>query len=347
MYVGGLKLRRSLARAIRENFLTKVRAATAQLGLPAPEKIPTGKDVDIERLRAASMLQITDLWAAVKAHDSTQNNDFIAGMIWHDVVWAEIGCPAFVLSQGLTASLLLTDPMPRPPEEFKLPFEAIQVILPPEVPLDFIIRGETTRANGLAAVWLPMWKRRDQLDRYMAAKEPREVLAAVEMANVGNMLYSEIQSRDGHVFHFIDPPTLVADAEWLAGSPQAFLDHGDKEAMALKNRLLLNLFDYIECDHGQAELALAMRQRFQRERTIHLGRDIHLPSPGKFLRSLSTDRLWSIEHRYMVRGHWRMQPHGPDRSLRKRIWILPFWKGPADAQAAIDRNYRTEEAISS
>jgi hypothetical protein len=32
--------------------------------------------------------------------------------------------------------------------------------------------------------------------------------------------------------------------------------------------------------------------------------------------------------RWMVRGHWRLQPYGPRRSLRKPRWIDPYVKGP-------------------
>lgn len=35
-------------------------------------------------------------------------------------------------------------------------------------------------------------------------------------------------------------------------------------------------------------------------------------------------------HRFIVRGFWREQPYGPNRSLRRRQWIPPFVKGPAD-----------------
>lgn len=38
----------------------------------------------------------------------------------------------------------------------------------------------------------------------------------------------------------------------------------------------------------------------------------------------------NYSHRWMVRGHWRLQPHGPERSLRKPIWIDPYVKGPED-----------------
>ncbi len=34
---------------------------------------------------------------------------------------------------------------------------------------------------------------------------------------------------------------------------------------------------------------------------------------------------------WLVRGHWRNQACGEARSVRRRIWIQPFWKGPLDA----------------
>jgi hypothetical protein len=35
-------------------------------------------------------------------------------------------------------------------------------------------------------------------------------------------------------------------------------------------------------------------------------------------------------HRFIVRGFWRDQAYGPNHSLRRRQWIPPFVKGPAD-----------------
>lgn len=39
--------------------------------------------------------------------------------------------------------------------------------------------------------------------------------------------------------------------------------------------------------------------------------------------------IW--HHRWIVRGHWRMQPHGQGRQQRRPVWIAPFVKGPEDA----------------
>ena len=33
----------------------------------------------------------------------------------------------------------------------------------------------------------------------------------------------------------------------------------------------------------------------------------------------------------LVRGHWRQQPHGPGRALRRAQWLEPFWRGAEDA----------------
>lgn len=37
-------------------------------------------------------------------------------------------------------------------------------------------------------------------------------------------------------------------------------------------------------------------------------------------------------HRWIVQGHWRNQPHGPGRTLRRLQWIAPYTKGPADGE---------------
>lgn len=37
---------------------------------------------------------------------------------------------------------------------------------------------------------------------------------------------------------------------------------------------------------------------------------------------------WKIRKRFTVRGHWRQQPYGPGRTLRRNQWIEPYWKGP-------------------
>lgn len=37
----------------------------------------------------------------------------------------------------------------------------------------------------------------------------------------------------------------------------------------------------------------------------------------------------SVQH--VVRGHWKNQPHGELNAHRKRIWVVPYWRGPDGA----------------
>lgn len=40
-------------------------------------------------------------------------------------------------------------------------------------------------------------------------------------------------------------------------------------------------------------------------------------------------------HRWVVSGHWRNQPYGPDREMRRRQWIPSYTKGPDGAPLMI------------
>ncbi len=46
---------------------------------------------------------------------------------------------------------------------------------------------------------------------------------------------------------------------------------------------------------------------------------------------------------FLVRGHWRAQAYGPKASLRKTIWVEPFWKGPEDTRVLL-RTHQAEAA---
>jgi len=61
--------------------------------------------------------------------------------------------------------------------------------------------------------------------------------------------------------------------------------------------------------------------------------------PGLRMLSLATgasqtlaqaQRTVAWSHRWMVRGHWRLQPYGAERKLRRLKWIDPYVKGPED-----------------
>jgi hypothetical protein len=48
---------------------------------------------------------------------------------------------------------------------------------------------------------------------------------------------------------------------------------------------------------------------------------------------------------FMVRGHWRDQPHGPTHSLRRRQFIEPFWKGDVAAPISLRKHILGSQEI--
>jgi hypothetical protein len=48
-----------------------------------------------------------------------------------------------------------------------------------------------------------------------------------------------------------------------------------------------------------------------------------------------------IDKRFIVRGHWKRQPYGPEESLRKLIFIKPYFKGP-DMAELINKPYEVK-----
>jgi hypothetical protein len=53
------------------------------------------------------------------------------------------------------------------------------------------------------------------------------------------------------------------------------------------------------------------------------------PPPDHFGRG-GTKSSWKLDHRVRVSGHFRLQAHGENYSLRKLIWVAEYEKGPKD-----------------
>ena len=62
---------------------------------------------------------------------------------------------------------------------------------------------------------------------------------------------------------------------------------------------------------------------------------IYLDEHEKQERAAGTRDGWTLSTRKQVRGFWRQQAYGPKHSLRKAIFVKPFWRGPADAPISI------------
>ena len=86
-----------------------------------------------------------------------------------------------------------------------------------------------------------------------------------------------------------------------------------------------------EAKPAKPDMAHPLPQRFDPEirkvKMLVLRENLHRPG-GSAYDDERVRREYS--HRFIVRGFWRDQAYGPNHSLRRRQWIPPFVKGPAD-----------------
>lgn len=117
----------------------------------------------------------------------------------------------------------------------------------------------------------------------------------------------------------------IVQGAWLPGvSMRPAGDH-----ISGSTRLLVSMitaFGHRLTRHAHPTGDRGARRRVERE--VPGLRVLELASGASVTRDTNGSVEWS--RRWMVRGHWRLQPHGEGRALRKAIWIDPYVKGPAD-----------------
>jgi|WetSurMetagenome_2_1015567.scaffolds.fasta_scaffold15926_7 hypothetical protein len=146
------------------------------------------------------------------------------------------------------------------------------------------------------------------------------------------------------------PPERLADEviEELKHEPLEFLrvSSKDDQTMSLTGRLVIavvcgmtNQDHVVEVDKKTHD---AYRNR-RRSSKVPVARVYQINEPI-FLDLVEAVRGYQLGthrkgHRLnvqtMVTGHRKNQPHGPRQSLRKTIWVMPYWRGPEDAPIAV------------
>ena len=127
------------------------------------------------------------------------------------------------------------------------------------------------------------------------------------------------------------------------------LDDQDKRASSCIGRLLLNMalamsdptkLRAIGKSHNTPPPPIDALGRFYhqpdlRERIFEVGEPVRVDCRE----SVRGYVLGQTQHlkalRFLVRGHWRNQAHGPAQSLRAMRWIEPYWKGDSDAPVLV------------
>ena len=140
------------------------------------------------------------------------------------------------------------------------------------------------------------------------------------------MLGTEVFTREKSFVRAFDPGLPIGYVPMPGGSRLDFLANVLVAVWALSEQPSISEsrpprvtpLDRVPVRYEQTEIP--------RVKMLTLRENLHRPGekaePGEKTREYT--------HRWIVRGFWREQPYGKGHSLRRRQWIPPFVKGPAD-----------------
>lgn len=141
-----------------------------------------------------------------------------------------------------------------------------------------------------------------------------------------------------------DPDSVAFDTEIIAGETGDPIDLQTHLSMVEDRRRMLALW-VLSAQPGVATRRVERGDRADRRRAARAGlpepdvQVIHLRRPPTREESDGSGVNWS--HRWIVNGHWRNQPYGPARTLRRPQWIAPFTKGPEDKPLVVNEKVRS------
>lgn len=270
------------------------------------------------------------------------------------LAWGESGYNVFRLSKGLCQALLLTEIPFSHVGELELPFSAFGIDIPAGVLGDPWMSGNSHAHASSKWIRHLMVGRSDARLAVRAVGHPRfwpriglSHGTRLSLASCSFLVEAESlhDALDGEA---VDPIRVrVADD---------LRDEGDVDHLLVRNA---SVFELSEARVGHLVAAFAhwlsslaghagRSPGVQQEKAAPgQGREPNWVSYGDGIRlspelvavaddiargECSYTRV-ALSKRFVVRGHFRRQPHGPGRAERKTIWVAPHWKGPEGADA--------------
>jgi len=345
------------------NVLKRLSGAEARPG--SPEHVQFAKlalnmaeawDYDFGAMAQATADQALTFFEAIrdKHPDSMYGNPAIIASVVKDVVpyivgsawWARLGFPVFRLTLDFFRAVRVTDFGDSGDEPMHCPFPAYLVHFPEPlkdgIKHGFVYPVPSWNTVNVDAAGHPVMTQ---------FKSKRFTLAAPDKGGKAEtMRQAYTQWTNGITFDgFLNgPPTAMEAVDAVEREATRYIGtEMDKELTKQARRVLGNTFLYVNANGGlPSKKTLGADVAVEREHDtaprFRIGRPIKL---GPKIRSaldpsrVGTGKTWELEQRFSVRGHWRNQPYGPERALRRRQWILPFWKGPDGVTEAMQRTF--------
>lgn len=236
--------------------------------------------------------------------------------------WAHWGYNVFDLSESLTSALLLTEPV-KLVDEPKFPFPSYMIKVPP---------GFLVEPDWIDSQYLLVSTFTDVND------EPGVRVMAFDgtHASIRYMPMSKFESIEGPNGTLVSGPT-----DW-ENEQVRDVTKAEVDVAKARLRIIRNLHSWLE-SKGGVQKAGTKRKSFVRNKKAratvwNIGREVKLApqlvEQAKLVAVGKSQRPkgWEVRVKHVVRGHWKMQPHGPGSTERKRLWVMPYWRGPDEAE---------------
>jgi hypothetical protein len=277
-------------------------------------------------------------------------------LAWHLVAYARAGKWLYQVSEGLAQKLRYTDLRSLTCDDLRLPYPAILISVPSSADLKVsLLDGREGGVTEIYMVEPPVAPRRWHLlvvgrdatveaKRYIGLRLPEgaSISDAIALSN------EELAQAPDVV------PPLVLNGRTLNESSTVLAGHSARAALADWEPLFrwaMNVVVYATSSEDRVELwenkdAERLRERVARAegrekkrlkehlRAMDPGRRIVLGPNVAALPVSAAGEGHAVLVRTLVAGHWKMQPCGPQRMNRRKIFVQPYWRGDEDLPAA-------------
>lgn len=296
------------------------------------------------------------------------------------VAWARHGYNVFDLSQDFVAAMLLTDSSELDLSLVRLPFSGLLMTIPSGFARG-VEGGDYTKIHlcelpRSAVAMLDVGAKVAEVLADVAPESARQILRDLQRNNqLGGPLSAQATyassllsvvpaapSDDGDTvlsIHATDG-TRVLDMlveqrslswEAIENLPDDVTDDADKVAQHTIRQIVFGALAFLTASRGEAMTPVeSTRKKKKREpkataepKRWAIGSTIRIdPRLIRSARGGAREAAFHIKQRFVVRGHYRNQVHGPARALRTLKWIAPFWKGPEEG-ARLVHTYKLDE----
>lgn len=249
-------------------------------------------------------------------------------------VWRIAGAKTFMLSKDLAEAFYYTDiPLDLTPDEFRYPFNAFMIEC--ESPL---FKVEEKAVNHILYINKSIVDMVNtslvQRDGSIATEIGWDVALTALTAGVGCIGIDQmwVNLKNGFTIEDTYKKGSIYKDQVLSRLPV-----NKTETQNLMN-IFYNTVMYINDpdrrpQDTEVHKTRKMRDGNKKKSKLVKSEYIILQPPKSYI-SLSKGKGRTIDKRFIVRGHYRNQAYGKKMLQRKKIWIMPFWKGPDMAEIA-------------